>query len=106
MAAAIAELAGSQPVRIEWIAARAGVPHAQVLDFLRRSPAEWDEHGRLLGFGRPRALRGGGTLRQPDVPEPDLDQRAGRQAGDEQERLRRAVDELVVARLQAPPGIV
>jgi alkylmercury lyase len=51
MTTAIVELAGGEPVDVERIAARARVPEAQALDFLRSSPAEWDERGRLVGFG-------------------------------------------------------
>jgi len=58
--AVLAELAGGEPVAPERIAARAGVPAAEVLDFLRASPAEWDADGRLVGLGltlRPTAHR-------------------------------------------------
>lgn len=51
VAAAIAELAGGEPVEVARIAARADRPALEVLDFLRRSPAEFDDDGRLVGFG-------------------------------------------------------
>ncbi|MGH2871579.1 MAG: organomercurial lyase MerB, partial [Solirubrobacteraceae bacterium] len=50
-AAAIAELAEGEPVDVAQIAARADRPAPGVLDFLRRSPAEFDDDGRLVGFG-------------------------------------------------------
>ena len=49
--AILGELAGGEPVEPERIAARAGVPVAEVLDLLRASPAEWDPDGRLVGLG-------------------------------------------------------
>lgn len=49
--AALAELATGEPVAPERIAARAHQPVEAVLDLLRRSPAEWDTDGRLVGFG-------------------------------------------------------
>ena len=51
MAAAVIELASGGPVEPERIAARSGRPQATVLDFLRSAPAEWDDRGRLVGFG-------------------------------------------------------
>jgi alkylmercury lyase len=51
MGAAIIELAGGEPMELERIAARSGLPEAEVREFLRSSPAEWDERGRLVGFG-------------------------------------------------------
>lgn len=68
MGAAIVELAGGEPVEPERIAARAGLPEAEVRAFLLRSPAEWDDGGRLVGFGvtlretRHRFITGGRTL--------------------------------------------
>lgn len=51
-AAAIAELADTgEPVDVARVADRAGLPAAGVLDFLRRSPAEFDDDRRLVGFG-------------------------------------------------------
>ncbi len=67
-AAAIAELALGEPVDVARVAARASLPAADALDVLRRSPAEFDDEGRLVGFGltlRPTAHRfevGGRTL--------------------------------------------
>jgi alkylmercury lyase len=51
IAAAIVELADGTPVRPERIAARAGRPAAEAVEFLRGSPAEWDDQGRLVGLG-------------------------------------------------------
>jgi alkylmercury lyase len=51
MTAAIVELANGEPVHPERIAARAGRPAAEAIEFLRGSPAEWDDHGRLVGLG-------------------------------------------------------
>jgi alkylmercury lyase len=51
MAAAIIELAAGEPVDPARLAERAGRPLAEVLDFLHSSPAEWDDRGRLVGFG-------------------------------------------------------
>jgi alkylmercury lyase len=51
MAAAIIELAGGEPVVPARVAERSGRPSAEVLEFLRSSPAEWDDRGRLVGFG-------------------------------------------------------
>lgn len=68
MAAAIIELAGGEPVDPARVAERAGRPSAEVLDFLHSSPAEWDDPGRLVGFGltlrptRHRFTTGGHTL--------------------------------------------
>ena len=68
IAAAIVELADGKPVQAEQIAARAGRPAAEVLEFLRSSPAEWDDQGRLVGFGvtlrqtRHRYMTGARTL--------------------------------------------
>lgn len=50
-AAAIAEVALGEPVDVTRVAARAGLPAPAVSDFLRRSPAEFDDDGRLVGFG-------------------------------------------------------
>lgn len=67
-AAAIAELAGGEPVDVARVAVRAGVPTEIVRDFLHGSPAEFDRGGRLVGFGltlRPTPHRvelGGRTL--------------------------------------------
>ena len=47
----LAELGEGEPVEPARIAARAGMPVDDVLDFLRRSPSEWDSDGRLVGFG-------------------------------------------------------
>jgi alkylmercury lyase len=47
----LAELARGEPVEAARIAARAGTPAPAVLDLLRGSPAEWDDDGRLVGFG-------------------------------------------------------
>jgi alkylmercury lyase len=49
--AAIVELAGGEPVELSRIAAGAGVPEPEVREFLESSPAEWDDRGRLVGFG-------------------------------------------------------
>ena len=68
LAAPVVELAAGEPVDPERIAARAGVPVAEALDFLRSSPAEWDDRGRLVGFGlslretRHRFITAGRTL--------------------------------------------
>jgi alkylmercury lyase len=51
MAAAIIELADGEPVHPERIAARAGRPAAEAIEFLHGSPAEWDDQGRLVGLG-------------------------------------------------------
>jgi alkylmercury lyase len=51
MAAAIVELGGGEPVDPGRTAARAGRPTCEALDFLRGSPAQWDDRGRLVGFG-------------------------------------------------------
>jgi alkylmercury lyase len=51
MGAAIIELVTGDPVELERIAARAGLPESGVREFLRSSPAEWDDAGRLVGFG-------------------------------------------------------
>jgi hypothetical protein len=45
------ELARGEPVDAARIAVRAGMPTSDVLGLLRRSPAEWDADGRLVGFG-------------------------------------------------------
>jgi alkylmercury lyase len=47
----LTELARGESVDAAWIAARAGLPASDVLGLLRRSPAEWDADGRLIGFG-------------------------------------------------------
>jgi alkylmercury lyase len=60
MPAAIAELARGEPVDVEGLASHAGLPVADVLEFLHSSPAEFDDDGRLVGFGltlRPTAHR-------------------------------------------------
>jgi alkylmercury lyase len=51
MGAAIIELAAGEPVELARIAVRAGLPESEVREFLRSSPAEWDDAGRLVGFG-------------------------------------------------------
>jgi alkylmercury lyase len=51
MGAAIVELSGGDPVGPEQLATRAALPVADVREFLRSSPAEWDDQGRLVGFG-------------------------------------------------------
>ena len=45
------ELARGKPVEPAELAARMGVPAADLLELLRRAPAEWDEDGKLVGFG-------------------------------------------------------
>ena len=47
----LSELARGEPVETSRIATRAGMPAPEVLDLLRGSPAEWDDDGRLVGFG-------------------------------------------------------
>jgi alkylmercury lyase len=47
----LAELARGEPVDAARIAARTGMPAPDVLGLLRRSPAESDPDGRLVGFG-------------------------------------------------------
>lgn len=51
VAAAISALAAAEPVDVARIAARADRPKSDVLGFLRRSPAEFDDDDRLIGFG-------------------------------------------------------
>jgi len=51
MAVVLTELARGEPVDAARIAARTGMPATDVLGLLRRSPAEWDRDGRLVGFG-------------------------------------------------------
>ena len=68
MGAAIIELAAGEPVELQRVAARAGLTEPEVRDFFRQTPAEWDDHGRLVGFGvtlretRHRYTTGGRTL--------------------------------------------
>jgi alkylmercury lyase len=68
MAAAIVELARGEPVDAARIVERAFRSSAEVLEFLHSSPAEWDDRGRLVGFGltlrptRHRFTTGGRTL--------------------------------------------
>jgi alkylmercury lyase len=50
-AAAVVELAAGEPVELARVAVRAGVPADDVLDFLHATPAEFDNDGRLVGFG-------------------------------------------------------
>jgi alkylmercury lyase len=67
-AAAIVELAAGEPVDLARVAERVGARAAEVLDFLHATPAEFDDDGRLVGFGltlRPTPHRvelGGRTL--------------------------------------------
>ncbi|MGH2874299.1 MAG: organomercurial lyase MerB [Solirubrobacteraceae bacterium] len=48
---AISELALGEPVELARIAAGAGLTLSEVGELLRGSPAEFDEAGRLIGFG-------------------------------------------------------
>lgn len=47
----LSELARGEPVDAARITARSGMPTADMMELLRRSPAEWDAEGRLVGFG-------------------------------------------------------
>lgn len=64
----LAELVNGEPVDPARVAERAGIPVGDIVDFLQRSPSEWDSEGRLVGYGltlRPTRHRfevGGRTL--------------------------------------------
>jgi alkylmercury lyase len=51
IAAAVTELAAGEPVVVARVGERGGLPAGDVLAFLRASPAEFDEAGRLVGLG-------------------------------------------------------